>query len=127
MRYGPAMDPFAALADDTRREIVRLLADGEQSAGALSAHFAVSRPAVSRHLRVLREAGVVSVEPRGTQRVYTLRPEPLGEVEQWLAQVRRFWAQRLDALETEIQRGRRQTSAPPTTATARPTDSQEHP
>lgn len=111
------MDPFAALADDTRREIVRLLASDEQSAGALSAHFAVSRPAVSRHLRVLREAGVVSVEPRGTQRVYALRPEALGEVEHWLAEVRGFWSQRLDALETEIQRGRRRPSTIPTSPT----------
>lgn len=61
---------------------------------------------MSRHLRVLREAGVVRVEPRGQQRVYTLVPEPFTELEQWLARVRRFWPQRLDALDTEIARGR---------------------
>ncbi|MGN6612258.1 MAG: ArsR/SmtB family transcription factor [Angustibacter sp.] len=120
------MDPFVALADDTRRELVRLLASGEQSAGALSTHFAVSRPAVSRHLRVLREAGVVSVEPRGTQRVYALRPEALADVEDWLAEVRGFWSQRLDALETEVQRGRSRRSQKPTSPATSP-DPQEQP
>ncbi|MGN6301501.1 MAG: ArsR/SmtB family transcription factor [Angustibacter sp.] len=122
------MDPFTALADDTRREIVRLLAVGEQSAGELSAHFAVSRPAVSRHLRVLREAGVVNVEPRGTHRVYALRPEALADVEDWLAEVRGSWSQRLDALETEVRRGRRQGSAARPDPTAPPsTETEEQP
>lgn len=124
------MDPFTALADGTRREIVRLLAHGERSAGELSAHFTVSRPAVSRHLRLLREAGVVGVEARGTQRVYTLHPDALADVEDWLAEVRDFWSQRLDALETEVRRGRRRdspTHPDPTPTDPTPTDTEEQP
>jgi len=101
------MEALAALADDTRRQIVELLAHGEQPAGEIAQRFPVSRPAVSRHLRVLREAGLVQAEARGTQRVYGLRPDPFDELETWLADVRRFWDQRLDALDTEVARGRR--------------------
>src|SRR3954451_12144101 len=101
------MDSLAALADDTRRQIVELLARGEQPAGAIADHFQVSRPAISRHLRVLREVGLVHSEPRGTQRVYALLPERLDELDAWLSTVRRFWEQRLDALGTEVTRGRR--------------------
>ena len=122
------MDAFTALADDTRRQIVELLASGEQPAGALSARFPVSRPAISRHLRVLREAGLVSVQPRGTQRVYALRPAALVDVEQWLQQLRAFWSQRLDALDTEVARGRRErrdvdssTPTSPTSPSPQPT------
>ncbi|WP_426563718.1 ArsR/SmtB family transcription factor [Angustibacter sp. McL0619] len=101
------MEAFAALADDTRRQIVELLAHGDQPAGAIAERFTVSRPAVSRHLRVLREAGLVQVEPRGTQRVYALTRERFDELADWLDDVRRFWDQRLDALGTEVSRGRR--------------------
>ncbi|GAB3598286.1 metalloregulator ArsR/SmtB family transcription factor [Angustibacter peucedani] len=101
------MDALAVLADPTRRQIVELLAHGEQPAGALAEQFPVSRPAVSRHLRVLREAGLVHVVPRGTQRLYALEPAPFDELEAWVAQVRRFWTQRLDALGTEVARGTR--------------------
>jgi len=95
------------LADETRRRIVELLARRSQPAGVLAGHFPISQPAVSRHLRVLREAGLVRVEVAGQQRVYHLVPGPLRELEDWLVDCRGFWSQRLDALETEIVRGRR--------------------
>ena len=101
------MDVAAALADDTRLRIVERLAREDLSAGDLAAGFETSRPAVSRHLRVLREAGLVAVEQRGQQRIYRLDPQPLAELETWIADVRRFWSQRLDALDTEIERGKR--------------------
>ena len=101
------MEALAALADPTRREIVALLAGGEVAAGDLAAHFPVSRPAVSRHLRVLREAGLVRVRAEGQRRLYVLDPGPLSDLDAWLAPYRRLWAQRLDALDTEIARGRR--------------------
>ena len=101
------MDTLAALADPTRRRILELLADGEVAAGELSAEFDVSRPAVSRHLRVLREAGLVQSRVDGQRRVYSLDARPLAELDEWLAPYRRFWAQRLDALDTEIRRGSR--------------------
>jgi DNA-binding transcriptional ArsR family regulator len=96
----------AALADDTRRRIVERLARDDLSAGELASGFDTSRPAVSRHLRVLREAGLVEAEPRGQQRVYRLAPGPLAELQSWLTEVQGFWSQRLDALDTEISRGR---------------------
>jgi DNA-binding transcriptional ArsR family regulator len=101
------MDTLAALADPTRRRILELLADGEVAAGELSAEFDVSRPAVSRHLRVLREAGLVQSRVDGQRRVYSLDARPLAELDEWLTPYRRFWAQRLDALDTEIRRGSR--------------------
>jgi DNA-binding transcriptional ArsR family regulator len=101
------VEALAALADPTRREIVALLAGGEQAAGQLAERFPVSRPAISRHLRVLREAGLVRVRVEGQRRVYTLDPRPLSELDAWLTPYRRLWAQRLDALDTEIARGRR--------------------
>jgi DNA-binding transcriptional ArsR family regulator len=96
-----------ALADPTRRRIVELLADGERSAGALASEFAVSRPAVSRHLRVLRQTGLVQAREEGTSRLYSLDPAPLQELDAWLARYRAFWTQRLDALDTQLRRARR--------------------
>jgi DNA-binding transcriptional ArsR family regulator len=101
------MEAAAALADQTRMRIVERLARHDLSAGELAAGFDTSRPAVSRHLRVLREAGLVSVEQRGQQRIYRLVPQPLEDLETWIAGVRRFWSQRLDALATEVERGKR--------------------
>ena len=102
------MNALAALADPTRRHIVELLATGEElSAGELAAHFDTSRPGVSRHLRVLRELGVVRARGEGTRRLYALDPAPLAELDDWLARYRGFWTNRLDALDTEIQRRRR--------------------
>jgi DNA-binding transcriptional ArsR family regulator len=101
------MDALAALADPTRRELVELLAAGELAAGELAHRFPVSRPAISRHLRVLREAGLVRVRTEGRRRLYALDPGPLRELDDWLERYRDLWAQRLDALDTEIARGRR--------------------
>jgi DNA-binding transcriptional ArsR family regulator len=98
---------LAALADPIRREVVDLLAHGELAAGELADRFPVSRPAISRHLRVLREAGLVRVRTEGRRRLYVLDPGPLRELDDWLERYRDLWAQRLDALDTEIARGRR--------------------
>ncbi len=99
------MSAFAAIADPTRRRIVELVADRERSAGEIAAAFDISRPGVSKHLRVLREHGVVDVRDEGTRRLYSLRPESLAEVDDWL---HAFWTNRLDALDTELRRGRRE-------------------
>ncbi|MGY1725320.1 ArsR/SmtB family transcription factor [Blastococcus sp. SYSU DS0533] len=101
------MEAIQALADPIRRELIGLLAAGERTAGELAAPFRVSRPAISRHLRVLREAGLVSVRADGRERRYSLDPRPLREIDDWLEPYRDLWAQRLDALGTEIARGRR--------------------
>jgi DNA-binding transcriptional ArsR family regulator len=97
---------YAAIADPTRRRILDLLAGGERSAGDIAAEFAISRPGVSRHLRVLREAGLVRSRGSGQRRLYTVDPAPLAEVADWLRRYGDFWAQRLDALDTELRRGR---------------------
>lgn len=104
------MEMLATLADPTRRQIVELLTGGERPAGELASHFAMSRPAVSRHLRLLREAGLVSVRTQAQQRIYRLEPAPLAELDAWLAPYRRLWAHRLDALDTELRRGTRRRS-----------------
>lgn len=101
------MDALTALADPTRRRILELLADGEVSAGELAGAFATSRPAVSRHLRVLRESGLVRVRADGQRRLYAVDAAPLAELDAWLAPYRHLWAHRLDALDTELRRGRR--------------------
>jgi DNA-binding transcriptional ArsR family regulator len=101
------MDALAALADPTRRALVELLASGELAAGELAHRFPVSRPAISRHLRVLRETGLVQARVEGKRRLYALDPRPLRELDDWLEPYRDLWAQRLDALDTEIARGRR--------------------
>jgi DNA-binding transcriptional ArsR family regulator len=98
------MEVFEALADPTRRRIVELLAENERSAGELAGQFRVSRPAVSKHLRVLREAGVVDVREEAQKRIYRLEPQELGRAEDWLARHRRFWEQRLDALQAHIEK-----------------------
>ena len=107
MCYACRVEALAALADPTRRELLALLAGGERAAGELAARFKVSRPAISRHLRVLREAGLVSARIDGKRRLYALDPGPLRELDDWLEPYRDLWAQRLDALDTEIARGRR--------------------
>jgi DNA-binding transcriptional ArsR family regulator len=101
------VEALAALADPTRRGIVALLAGGERPAGEVAREFPVSRPAVSRHLRVLRDAGLVRSRTEGRRRLYVLDPGPLRELDAWLEPYRDLWAQRLDALDTEIARGRR--------------------
>lgn len=98
----------AALADPVRREILVLLSTQPRNVSDITGHFDVSRPAVSRHLRVLREAGIVVAEDRGRERVYRLEPGPLMELRQWLEQFSNRWEQRFDALETEVHRTRRE-------------------
>ena len=105
---GALLNALEALVDPTRRRIVELLADGERSAGEIAAQFEQSRPGVSRHLRVLREHGLVRTREAGTRRLYSLDPEPLAELDEWLARYRGFWTQRLDALDTEIRRRRKE-------------------
>ncbi|MFG1676071.1 ArsR/SmtB family transcription factor [Micromonospora sp. NPDC049282] len=92
-------DVFAALANPTRRELLRLLRDeGEQPVQWLADRFDMRRPSLSEHLRVLKDAGLVTEQPVGRQRFYALRPEPLREVADWLTPYERFWRQRLAGL-----------------------------
>jgi DNA-binding transcriptional ArsR family regulator len=108
------VNALVALADPTRRRIVELLAEGERSAGDLAAQFETSRPGVSRHLRVLREQGLVRARGDGARRLYSLDPAPLAELDDWLARYRGFWTNRLDALDTEIsRRARRRANTDP--------------
>jgi DNA-binding transcriptional ArsR family regulator len=97
-----------ALADESRRTLVETLARGPATAGELAELLPIARPGVSRHLRVLREAGLVEVRPEAQRRVYGLRPEPLAELDQWLGRYREMWERRLDALHTEVARGTRE-------------------
>jgi DNA-binding transcriptional ArsR family regulator len=94
-----------------RRRILELLAGGELAAGEIGAvvqeEFGISQPGVSNHLRVLRENGFATVRADGTRRLYAVDPAPLKEVDMWLERYRRFWDQRLDAIGTELARGRR--------------------
>ena len=103
------MDALTALADPTRREIVALLAGGELAAGELADRFPVSRPAISRHLRVLREGAWSGPGPTASGGSTRSTRAPLRELDEWLRSYRDLWAQRLDALDTEIARGRRAT------------------
>jgi DNA-binding transcriptional ArsR family regulator len=95
-----------ALADEGRRTLLETLVGGPATAGELAALLPISRPGVSRHLRVLREAGLVEFRQEAQRRVYALRPEPLAEVDEWLGRYRDRWEQRLDALHTEVARGK---------------------
>jgi DNA-binding transcriptional ArsR family regulator len=103
---------FDVLGDPVRRRILELLASGEQASGEISAvirdEFGISQPAVSQHLRVLRESGFASVRAEGTRRLYAVDAAPLREVDAWLERFRGFWDQRLDALGTELARGKRE-------------------
>jgi DNA-binding transcriptional ArsR family regulator len=103
---------FDVLGDPVRRRILELLADGEQPAGAIAsviqAEFGITQPAVSQHLRVLRESGFATVRADGARRLYAVDSVPLQDVEEWLRPFRRFWNQHLDALATELARGKRE-------------------
>jgi DNA-binding transcriptional ArsR family regulator len=96
-----------ALSDENRRAMVEALRQGPAAVKELAALLPIARPGVSRHLRVLREAGLVEVEPRAQCRIYQLRPEPLAELDDWLGNYRDLWEGRLEALHTEIARGKR--------------------
>jgi DNA-binding transcriptional ArsR family regulator len=100
-----------ALSDENRRTVLEALRGGPAAAGDLAGLLPIARPGVSRHLRVLREAGLVEVRQEAQRRIYSLRPEPLAEVDDWLGQYRALWEQRLDALHTEVARGKRQRRA----------------
>ena len=121
------MHAFDILGDPRRRRILELLADGEQTSGAITdvirAEFGLSQPAVSQHLRVLRDSGFTSVRTEGARRFYAVEPAPLSEVEVWLDRFRRLWNQRLDALETELARGRRAARASADGEPTRPAES----
>jgi DNA-binding transcriptional ArsR family regulator len=106
------MEAFDVLGDPVRRRILELLANGERSAGEVTVvvqdEFEISQPAVSQHLRVLRENGFATVRAEGTRRLYAVDAKPLQEVDMWLDTFRRFWSHHLDALATELARGKRQ-------------------
>jgi DNA-binding transcriptional ArsR family regulator len=93
-----------AVADGSRRTLLEILRDHPATAGELADALPIARPGVSRHLRVLREAGLVDVRQEAQRRIYSLRPEPLAEVDSWLEDYRALWRNRLDALHTEIAR-----------------------
>ena len=107
-----AMHAFDVLGDPIRRRILELLADGELSSGAITAvvqaEFGITQPAVSQHLKVLRESGFANVRPQGTRRLYAVDAAPLREVDAWIENFRPFWEQRLDSLATELARGKRE-------------------
>ena len=113
------MHAFDVLGDPVRRRILELLLDQEHSSGeivaVIRAEFRITQPAVSQHLRVLRENGFASVRPEGTRRLYAVESGPLQDVDRWLQPFRDFWTQRLDALGTELARGRRERRTRPAT------------
>ncbi len=117
------MHAFDVLGDPVRRRILELLADGELTAGAVCAsiqrEFGITQPAVSQHLRVLREAGFATVRPVGTRRLYAVNPEPMHDIDAWLDRFRRFWTPPLAALATELARGRREAGPGPGPAEGR--------
>lgn len=106
------MHAFDVLGDPVRRRILELLAEGEQASGAIAAvihaEFGISQPGVSQHLRVLRENGFTTVRAEGARRLYAVDSSPLQEVDMWLERFRQFWSQHLDALATELARGKRE-------------------
>jgi DNA-binding transcriptional ArsR family regulator len=106
------MHTLDVLGDPVRRRILELLADGERAAGEIGAviqeEFGISQPGVSQHLRVLRDHGFATVRADGARRLYAVDPAPLQELDVWLERYRRFWNPRLDALATELARGRRE-------------------
>jgi DNA-binding transcriptional ArsR family regulator len=103
---------FDVLGEPVRRRILELLSDGEMTAGAVCAviqdEFGISQPAVSQHLKVLRDNGFATVRPEGARRLYAVNSEPLRDIDVWLDHFRRFWTPHLDALATELARGRRE-------------------
>jgi DNA-binding transcriptional ArsR family regulator len=106
------MERLAALAEPTRRRIVELLAERELSAGEIAAHFAVSAPAISQHLRVLRAAALVRVRAEAQRRIYELDPEGLATLDQWLAHIRQAWRARLTASERRLIKRARESEDP---------------
>ena len=105
------MHAFDVLGDPVRRRLLELLAEDEHSSGGMTAivqrEFGLTQPAVSQHLKVLRDSGFATVRVEGTRRIYAVRSEPMQEVDAWLDRFRGFWAPKLDALATEVARGKR--------------------
>ena len=99
---------LAAISDESRRTVLSALSEGPATVTELAALLPIARPGVSRHLRVLREAGLVDVRSDAQRRIYSIRPQPLAELDEWLAPYRALWTNRLDALHTEIARGERE-------------------
>jgi DNA-binding transcriptional ArsR family regulator len=126
--YHRSVHAFDVLGDPVRRRILELLADGQLTSGAITAvvqaEFGISQPAVSQHLRVLRESGFATVRPDGARRLYAVDAASFQEVDAWLEHFRGFWLQRLDSLDTELARGTRErrltTAQPPTTKESAP-------
>ncbi|MDT0266605.1 metalloregulator ArsR/SmtB family transcription factor [Streptomyces sp. DSM 44915] len=112
--------PFEVLADPTRRRIVALLREGPRPVGEIAAELTLSQPRTSKHLRVLRDAGLVTVRVRAQARYYALRPEPLAELDAWLEPYRRLWADRLDLLANQLDNA----PAPPRSGPAPSTEEQ---
>ena len=106
------MHAFDVLGDPVRRRILELIADGEMASGAvcevIRQEFGISQPAVSQHLKVLRDSGFATVRAEGTRRLYAVQAGPLQDIDVWLDRFRRFWSPPLEALATEIARGRRE-------------------
>ena len=98
------MNGLTALADPTRQRIVEMLAAGALCSGDIASRFALSAPAMSQHLKALREAKLVSVRVRAQKRIYALNPEGIGELSDWLAGIRAFWNPKLDALEAALKK-----------------------
>jgi DNA-binding transcriptional ArsR family regulator len=120
--YSTPVNAFDVLGDPVRRRILELLTHGEVSSGAITAviqtEFGISQPAVSQHLKVLRDSGFATVRPEGTRRLYAVDAQPLRELDGWLDGFRQFWNQRLDSLATELARGKRERRLATTTATS---------
>ena len=102
-----ALSTLQALGNPSRQAILDLLRDGERPVGELVEHLHLSQPAVSKHLRVLKEAGVVEARPDAQRRLYRIRPEPFAELDAWLAAYRRLWTTHLDRLEDQLDRRRK--------------------
>ena len=113
------MHALDVLGDPVRRRILELLVNDERSSGdivsVIHAEFGISQPAVSQHLRVLRDNGFARVRAEGNRRLYAVEPAPLQSVDEWLQPFRHFWNRHLDALATELARGRRERRTTPTT------------
>src|SRR5229473_8635634 len=106
------LNPFQALADPTRRSIVEALRNGERQVNDIVEQAGIHQSGVSRHLRILHEAGFVSMRPDGQRRLYCLRPEPFRELDKWLAQYRRLWEARLDRLGAALEKRQKKDKPP---------------
>lgn len=109
----PVTDVFEVLADPTRRRILELLGAHEHSVGELAGEFDIHQPGVSRHLRILHDAGLVDVRKDAQRRIYSIRPEPLRELDHWVGQYRALWEQRFDKLADHLERRKQELAAQP--------------